>query len=226
MTGDRPIRAVLFDCDGTLVDSEPIWLATVCDAIAALPDGPAITLQFSDIEGQSMARSLAIVEERRGRPLPVDFEASVRAEMARRFETDLREIPGATALLTALDKLCMPFCVASNGPRDKIALVLRLTGLDRFVPPSRIFSAADLGRYKPDPVLFLHAAEAMGVEPAACAVVEDSRAGIEAGLNAGMAVFAYRPHGLPPWPADPRVRPISHLSDLPAGLMAMAIAST
>ena len=65
-------------------------LQRVRDAIAALPDGPAITLQFSDIEGQSMARSLEIVEERRGRPLPPTFEAQVRAEMARRFETELQ----------------------------------------------------------------------------------------------------------------------------------------
>lgn len=209
------IRAVLFDCDGTLVDSEPIWLATMCDAIAALPDGPAITLQFSDIEGQSMARSLAIVEERRGRPLPVDFEAQVRAEMARRFETDLREIPGAAALLAALDGQRVPFCVASNGPREKIALVLRLTGLDRFVPPARIFSAVELDRYKPDPALFLHAAAVMGVPPAECAVVEDSRAGIEAGLNAGMRVYAYLPHTpLRPDDAARGVQRLVHLAAL------------
>lgn len=185
------IEAVIFDCDGTLVDSEPIWLATMRDAIAALPEGPAIPLAFSDIEGQSMARSLEIVEERRGRPLPPTFEADVRAEMARRFETQLREIPGAAAVLGGLR---LPCCVASNGPRSKIALVLRLSGLEAFVPATRVFSAVELGRYKPDPALFLHAAAAMGVAPTECAVVEDSRAGIEAGLRAGMTVYAYLPH--------------------------------
>jgi HAD superfamily hydrolase (TIGR01509 family) len=206
-----PIRAVLFDCDGTLVDSEPIWLATMRDAIAALPEGPSITLQFSDIEGQSMARSLEIVEERRGCPLPPAFEVQVRAEMARRFETDLCEIPGATALLRDLQ---VPCCVASNGPRSKIELLLRLSGLDAFVPASRVFSAVELGRYKPDPALFLHAAAAMGVAPADCAVVEDSTAGIEAGLRAGMVVFAYLPHA----PLRPehvgRVHRLTHLSEL------------
>lgn len=211
MTTCLPLRAVLFDCDGTLVDSEPIWLATMRDAIASLPDGLAITLAFSDIEGQSMARSLEIVEERRGRPLPPTFEAQVRAEMARRFETELQEIPGATAVLRGLR---LPCCVASNGPRSKIELLLRLTGLDAFVPASRVFSAVELGRYKPDPALFLHAAAAMGVAPAECAVVEDSRAGIEAGLNAGMAVYAYLPHA----PLRPehvgRVHRLTHLSEL------------
>lgn len=211
------IRAVIFDCDGTLVDSEPIWLATMQDAIAALTDGPAITLAFSDIEGQSMARSLEIVEERRRRPLPAGFEAQVRAEMARRFETDLREIPGATELLRGLR---LPCCVASNGPRSKIELLLRLSGLAAFVPSARVFSAVELGRYKPDPAVFLHAAEAMGVAPADCAVVEDSLAGIEAGLRAGMTVYAYRPHGSLPPALDGQVRRVRSLSVLAAILAA------
>lgn len=211
------IRAVIFDCDGTLVDSEPIWLATMQDAIAALTDGPAITLHFSDIEGQSMARSLEIVEERQGRPLPAGFEAQVRAEMARRFETDLREIPGATELLRGLR---LPCCVASNGPRAKIELLLRLSGLAAFVPSTRVFSAVELGRYKPDPAVFLHAAAAMGVAPADCAVVEDSLEGIEAGLRAGMTVYAYRPHGSLPTGLDGQVQRIRSLSALAAILAA------
>ena len=211
------IRAVIFDCDGTLVDSEPIWLATMQDAIAALTDGPAITLAFSDIEGQSMARSLEIVEERRGRPLPAGFEAQVRAEMARRFESDLREIPGATELLRGLR---VPCCVASNGPRGKIELLLRLSGLAAFVPSTRVFSAVELGRYKPDPAVFLHAAEAMGVAPADCAVVEDSLAGIAAGLRAGMTVYAYRPHGSLPPALDGQVHRVRSLSALAAILAA------
>lgn len=211
MSVRAPIRAVLCDCDGTLVDSEPIWLATMRDAIAALSDGSPIPLEFSDIEGQSMARSLEIVSERRGSPLPTTFEAEVRAEMARRFASELREIPGATDVLRGLR---VPFCVASNGPRSKIDLLLRLTGLEAFVPASRVFSAVELGRYKPDPALFLHAAAAMGVAPAECAVVEDSRAGIDAGLNAGMVVYAYLPHA----PLRPehvgRVHRLTHLSEL------------
>jgi HAD superfamily hydrolase (TIGR01509 family) len=207
------IRAVLFDCDGTLVDSEPIWLATlndhIADHIAAWPGSPAVPLRFADIEGQSMARSLQRVEARLGHPLPPGFETVVRADMARRFETALCEMPGATELLRGLR---LPCCVASNGPRSKIALVLRLTGLDRFFPPDRVFSAVELGRYKPDPALFLQAAEALGVAPAECAVVEDSRAGIEAGLRAGMRVYAYLPHA--PLRPEDAVRGVQHLPHL------------
>lgn len=205
------ISALIFDCDGTLVDSEPIWLRTMQDAVAALDDGPPVALRFSDIEGQSMLRSLEIVEALRGRPLPEDFLPQVRGLMARRFETDLREIPGALAMLRGLR---LPVCVASNGPRDKIDLVLRLTGLSPWFPPARVFSAVESGCYKPDPALFLEAAQALGVAPAHCAVVEDSISGIEAGLRAGMTVYAYRPHApLPPEYAG-RVRPLAQLTDL------------
>ena len=208
------VRAVIFDCDGTLVDSEPIWLRTLLDEVAALDAGQGgapLRLAFDDIEGCSMARSLEIVAERRGRPLPDDFLPRLRAAMARRFETDLHEIPVAARTLIGLR---VPFALASNGPREKIDLVLRVTGLARWMPPSRVFSALDRGRYKPDPDLFLQAAEALGVPPSACAVVEDSLAGIEAGWRAGMTVYAYRPHAPLPAPWDARTRRLHALADL------------
>ncbi len=84
----------------------------------------------------------------------------------------------------------MPFCVASSGPREKIELSLRVTGLlPHFV--GRIFSAYEIGSWKPDPGLFLHAARSMGVEPNVCAIVEDSIPGVQAGLAARMPVFGY-----------------------------------
>ena len=89
--------------------------------------------------------------------------------------------------------------MASSGPPEKIATSLSLTGLRPFFE-GRVFSSYDVGVWKPDPGLFLHAARAMGVAPGDCVVVEDSLPGIQAGLAAGMTVFAFQPQDV-----DPRI---------------------
>jgi beta-phosphoglucomutase-like phosphatase (HAD superfamily) len=91
--------------------------------------------------------------------------------------------------------LNIPMCVASSGPREKIELSLSLTGLLPFFA-GRIFSSYEVGFWKPDPGLFLHAAKAMAVEPSRCVVVEDSLPGIQAGIAAGMTVFAFQPDAI------------------------------
>jgi HAD superfamily hydrolase (TIGR01509 family) len=111
----------------------------------------------------------------------------VRLRMAEAFRLRLQPMPGARELLASLT---LPFCVASSGPRAKIELSLSLTGLAPLVN-GRIFSSYDVGTWKPEPGIFLHAAAALGVAPSECAVVEDSEPGVRAGLAAGMRVFAY-----------------------------------
>ncbi|WP_303722739.1 HAD-IA family hydrolase, partial [Malonomonas rubra] len=122
-----------------------------------------------------------------------EFEAElthqIRQAMAERFLQGLDAFPGALELLT---RLHLPFCVATNGPREKVEMTLGLAGL-RHLFGNRIFSAYEVGCFKPDPGLFIHAAEVLGVEPCRCAVVEDSLPGIKAGLAAGMKVFALHP---------------------------------
>ena len=118
-----------------------------------------------------------------------NFARSVRAAQAVRFSEGLGVIPGAFELLGTLQ---IPFCVATNGPREKVELTLGLTGLRPFFP-EHIFSAYEVGIFKPDPGLFLHAAKVLGVAPGHCAVVEDSLPGIEAGLAAGMRVVSLMP---------------------------------
>jgi HAD superfamily hydrolase (TIGR01509 family) len=117
------------------------------------------------------------------------FARSVRSAQAARFQQGLGTIRGAHALVSSLT---VPFCVATNGPREKVELTLGLTGLLPYFG-ERIFSAYEVGSFKPDPGLFLHAAEALGVAPQHCAVVEDSEPGIRAGLAAGMQVFSLFP---------------------------------
>jgi HAD superfamily hydrolase (TIGR01509 family) len=131
--------------------------------------------------------------------------------MAAALASGVRPIDGALELVRSLS---VPFCVASSGPRDKIELSLRTTGLLPYFE-GRIFSAYEVGSWKPDPELFLHAARSLGVPPARCAVVEDSIPGIQAGLAAGMNVFALS-SGLLPAQIPPPVQVVSGLREFAA----------
>lgn len=140
-----------------------------------------------------------------------DFMAQVRLHTDIRFRQGLLPLPGALTLLQSLE---LPFCVATNGPREKVELTLGLTGL-RPLFGDRIFCAYEVGHFKPDPGLFLHAAQALGIAPEHCAVVEDSLPGVQAGLAAGMQVFSLHPReGLPADIAE-RVTFIENLGALP-----------
>jgi HAD superfamily hydrolase (TIGR01509 family) len=180
---------VIFDCDGVLVDSEMLGnrvLAAVAGE-CGLPLDPneALTL----FRGCKMADCVAVLSDRLGRPLPDDFVASVRARTAAAFRAELRPVEGVA---DALARVAVPVCVASSGPRERIELALSVTGLlPRFV--GRVFSAYEVGSWKPAPDLFLHAAAALGVPPARCTVVEDSALGVRAAVAAGMPVIGYAP---------------------------------
>ena len=183
------IEATLFDCDGTLVDSERLTSEVLVAYAAELGVAIGLDEAVAEFTGAKMADVVASLERRAERSLPDGFVPEFRRRMALAFHDRLEPIAGAAELLAALS---MPCCVASSGPREKIELSLRLTGLRHFFE-DRIYSAYDVGRWKPDPGLFLHAARAMAVAPERCAVVEDSLLGIEAGVAAGMRVFAYGP---------------------------------
>ena len=142
-----------------------------------------------DFCGKRMAVCIELIEKNLGHPAPPDFEATVRRAMAQKFRTHVSAMPGAVALLDQLKTLQMPYCIASNGPQEKMQLTLSLSGLQPYFE-KHVFSAYDLGHWKPSPQLFLHAAHEMAVLPENCAVVEDSLPGIAAGLAAGMRVFS------------------------------------
>jgi HAD superfamily hydrolase (TIGR01509 family) len=199
--------AVIFDCHGTLVDSEPLGLAAIAQEVLALGIDPAYLADLDTMKGQSMATTLATIAQRWDHSLPPDFEATVRARMAESFKTQLQPMPGA---LTLLQRLTVPYCVATNGPRAKTELTLAVTGLLPLLR-GRIFSAYEVGAFKPDPTLFVHAARSIGAVPERCVVVEDSTFGVRAGLAAGMQVYALR--SPEPLPADVRQH-VRHLSSL------------
>lgn len=205
-----PIAAVIFDADGTLVDSEELGLEVLTEHARSVGVPLAADQDISALRGKSMASNLALFAELMGRDLPADFEQQARARMAEAFQRHLVPMPGARDVV---ERLAVPFCVATNGPRHKVKLTLGITGLLPLFH-DRIFSAYEVESFKPAPGLFLAAAEALGVLPSQCAVVEDSEPGMLAGLAAGMRVFAVRcERPLPPALAQ-RVEWLERLEDL------------
>ena len=179
--------AVIFDCDGVLVDSEPISNRILTGMLNELGLAYSLRETMERFVGRSMPSCVAIIEEELGGPAPAGFSAEFHRRTVAAFEVDLQPVPG---IREALERVPWPQCVASSGDHAKLRATLSRTGLyDRFA--GRIFSALDVARGKPHPDLFLHAAERMGADPARCAVVEDSVLGVQAGVAAGMRVFAY-----------------------------------
>jgi len=178
---------VIFDCDGVLIDSETIALPVLGTMLAELGvhlDVPEVHRRFG---GLSIAQVMAAVADTLGTIPPETFEA----DLARRWEdalrTELVPIPGVTAVLEGLR---LPFCTASNAESHEVRFNLDVVGL-RHHFGDRIFAATDVAHPKPAPDLYLLAARTYGVDPARCAVIEDTPTGAAAGAAAGMHVFGY-----------------------------------
>jgi len=178
--------AIIFDSDGTLVDSERLGNEVLVEHVA--PYGLHLTVDdaLARFRGIKMTEAIAQLESLLGRSLPDAFVPELRARMAEIFTARLRPVEGAVELVRSLT---MPFCVASSGPREKIELSLSLTGLLPYFT-GRIFSSYEVGAWKPSPGLFLHAARVLDASPERCLVVEDSLPGVQAGQAAGMRVVA------------------------------------
>ncbi|MFD7511937.1 HAD family hydrolase [Streptomyces sp. NPDC059853] len=181
------IELVIFDCDGVLVDSEPLALR-VCVELGAQLGWPLTEREIVDrFLGRSERSVTAQVAERLGQEAAARWNALYRARLAEAIDTELLPVPG---VVEALDAIVLPSCIASSGSHEKMRRTLGRTGLrERF--EGRIFSASEVARGKPEPDLFLHAAERLGVDPARCAVVEDSQYGVRAARAAGMRAFGY-----------------------------------
>ncbi len=184
------VDAILFDCDGTLVDSEELAIGLLVEMAAEHGAHMTAADALEQFRGTQLSDCVTHFEALLGSNLPAAFVSDYRTRMTARFREELQPIEGALELVQALE---LPMCIASNGPREKVELSLSLTGLLPFFR-DHIYSSYDVGVWKPAPDLFLHAASSMGVDPQRCAVVEDSMPGIEAGLAAGMTVYAFQPH--------------------------------
>ena len=181
------LRLVIFDCDGVLVDSEPIANRVLSERLAAL----GLRMSPEEVMGAFIGRTrqgcLEHAAAMLGGPLPGGFAAEWDAALFRAFRAELKPVAGVGEVL---DKLAVPHCVASNSSHERMRVSLAAAGLlARF--RGRMFSATDVERPKPAPDLFLHAAGCLGVAAQRCAVVEDTPGGVRAAVAAGMKVFAY-----------------------------------
>jgi len=210
------IDLVIFDCDGVLVDTERIAVRVDVRVLAELGWTMTEAEVVERFMGRSDAHFVSEVEAHLGRPLPGDWETPYQSWYRRAFEAELTPVDG---IVEALDAITLPTCVASSGTHERIRFTLGLTGLyPRF--DGRIFSVQDVVNGKPAPDLFLHAAKSMGVEPARCIVVEDSRYGVAAARAAGMRALGYA-GGLTPraWLEGPDTIVFDDMRQLP-GLLA------
>jgi len=207
----RPVQcdAVIFDCDGVLVDSERLANEVLVECIRPLGIALSVEDAMARFCGVRMAQCVEQLESMRGGQLPESFVSEFRRRVASVFADRLKPVDGALELVQSMT---LPYCVASSAPREKIELSLSLTGFLSYFE-GNIYSSYEIEDWKPSPGLFLHACRAMGVAPERCAVVEDSLPGIQAGIAAGMTVFALQSHGV-----DPRipseVQVVSHLGQL------------
>ena len=183
---------VIFDCDGVLVDSEPITNVVVARNLTGY--GMQIDAQtaMERFVGGTMRR-VADQVRAEGIDLPEDWVDEIYEEMYAALRQGTPLIPGVVSLLDQLTQAGVDFCVASNGAESKMHITLGQNDLlDRF--KDAMFSAYTLGVAKPDPGLFLHAAKTMGAQPETCVVVEDSATGALAAKRAGIRCFGYAPH--------------------------------
>jgi HAD superfamily hydrolase (TIGR01509 family) len=206
------VDLVIFDCDGVLVDSEVLAIEVDRRILAEFGWHLSTEEVVERFMGTSASAFTAGLEEHLGRTLAPDWDAQYLPWFTEAFESSLRAVDG---IEEALDAITAQTCVASSGSHDRMRTTLGLTGLyDRF--EGRIFSASEVEHGKPAPDLFLHAAERMGVDPARCVVVEDSKYGARGARAAGMRVFGYA-GGLTPaeWLRDEGATVFTSMRDLP-----------
>jgi beta-phosphoglucomutase-like phosphatase (HAD superfamily) len=185
--------AVLFDCDGVLVDSEPITNGVLREMLAqqgwALTSAECMRLFI----GKALKDERELIEARTGRPLTEEWLALFRQRRNARLEQQLVAVDGALEAVSAVHAACEGrIACASGADRVKVELQLAKCGLMRWFR-GRIFSGHELPRSKPAPDVYLAAAAALGVDPRRCAVVEDTVTGARAGVAAGATVFGYGP---------------------------------
>ncbi|WP_298495149.1 HAD family hydrolase [uncultured Algibacter sp.] len=181
-------KCIIFDCDGVLIDSESIAIGVLVDMANYLGANMDFKESMIDLKGKSLNSCMALISKRIGNPLPINFESDYRINTFETFRKKIQPIKGIKDVVENL-----PFCVASSGPENKIRLNLEITGLLPFFE-GNIFSCYAIQKWKPEPDIFLWAAETMGFKPEECLVVEDSISGVRAAKLGGFDVFGYIEH--------------------------------
>nr|CAA6828990.1 MAG: Haloacid dehalogenase [uncultured Thiotrichaceae bacterium] len=187
------MKFVIFDMDGTLVDSELCSAQALCDVWPEIP--MTAEAMNNEYRGVRFAAKLAILSERFDMEIPEGTEQKLRDREVVLGETMITVNPGVVTVLSTLVERGINFCIASNAPTHKTMRNAGRCGIDGYLENRAVYSAHDLKAWKPSPEMFLHAANTEGVTSEQCLVVEDSKAGIKAGIAAGMTVVAYDSHG-------------------------------
>jgi len=216
--------AILFDCDGVLVDSEPITHGVLRDMLIEL--GWAISEQetLERFVGKSFLDERRIIQEHTGHLIDEQWIEKFRVRRDAALRAGLAPIPGAVeAVRQVAEAMGQNFACVSGADRGKIEMQLGIVGLSGLFG-DRIFSGMEMARSKPAPDVYLAAAAALGVDPSTTAVVEDSVAGIQSGVAAGATVFAFAPIGRPYSPAAQLLAAGAHhvvesMTDLPSLLL-------
>ena len=210
-----PLRLVIFDCDGVLVDSERPASRVTAREVSLLGWPMTQDEAMARFVGLFLADIPALVAAHTGRPVPPGWVSHVANRLIETLANEAEPMPGAAAVLQATAALGLPYRVASNSSHEEMAVKFARTGLAPLVA-GRTHSARDVAAGKPAPDLFLAAAAAEGVAPQACIVVEDSLPGIRGALAAGMTCIGLDPHGPGEALRAAGAHPVRALSELPA----------
>lgn len=211
----RRIRAVLFDNDGTLVDSE--YLCNL--ALQQQFNSYGVDLTLDELIKQYRGGKLSDIFSRlclaHHISRPANYETEYRARLQQLFTEALKPIAGAALVLEQLKQQRLQLAVVSNGPQSKMRFTLEHCGLLKYFcdnnKPERLFSAYDCSLFKPDPALYLYVINELGLKPTECVILEDSPTGVQAGLAAGVKTF-FLNHYAEPCPVG--AIEIKQLSDL------------
>jgi len=186
-----PIKAVIFDLDGCLVDSEPLSLEAIASEMRALGIMDATAEEIGDkFLGVAMPVIADYVSGRLGAPVPGDFASRVETQLLAAYETELRQIPGAAELLGSLVAQGLGMAIATGGSLERMTTTLNLSGLEGWFEGTAT-SAAEVSKGKPAPDIFLLALERLGMSPSECVVLEDSPHGVKGALAAGIPSIGF-----------------------------------
>ena len=188
-----PLSLVIFDCDGVLVDSEPVANRVVAEALGQL--GWAMTPEQANDHflGTTLPDMCPIIEARLGMKLPPHWARDLTATLLERLGAEVTAVPGAIEALRCVSAFGIPWRVASNSSHPEMQLKFARIGVADLVA-GRMHSFTDVARAKPAPDLFLAAAAAGGTPASCCVVIEDSVPGVRAAIAAGMTCLGFAPH--------------------------------
>ncbi len=178
---------VIFDCDGVLVDSEPLANQVYVQMLAELGHQLDYEATLHEFSGAAVFKRIESTSKKLNWTPPANFLPEFFSRLS---ELSLRELKPVNGIRQLVESLPVPVCVASNGARDEIVLRLKLANLTEFFGDS-IFSGLEVPHPKPAPDVFLAAARAFHLPPERCIVIEDSVPGVTAAVRAGMRVYGH-----------------------------------